>query len=118
MMAADTVVSLLSLQTSGQVRLEVPPEPSEMREGLREILLAGGDPREGFSNDICLAVWLWHSWRSSLEPAGLDREAFVDVVVSYGREIWLWIIGERRWEQCIEGLSGRVERRLPTQSSQ
>jgi hypothetical protein len=109
----NAVLSLVTAETSRQVLLEIPAEPTEMREGLREILLAGGDPREGFSNDICLAVWLWESWRSSLEPEGLDREAFVDVVVSYGREIWLWIIGERRWQPCIEGLLGRVERRLP-----
>jgi hypothetical protein len=109
----NAILSLVTAETSRQVLLEIPTEPTEMREGLREILLAGGDPREGFSNDICLAVWLWESWRSSLEPAGFDREAFVDVVVSYGREIWLWIIGERRWEPCIEGLLGRVERRLP-----
>ena len=70
-------------------------------------------PAKDFSNDVCLAVWLWEWWRSSLEPAGMDREAFVDVIESYGREIWLWIIGERRWEQCVEGLVGRVERRLP-----
>lgn len=113
MKTVNAVLSIVPDQTSRRVLLEIPTEPGDMREGLREILLAGGDPREGFSNDVCLAVWIWESWRSSLEPAGVDREAFVDIVVSYGREIWLWIIGERRWEQCIEGLAGRVERRLP-----
>jgi coenzyme F420 hydrogenase subunit beta len=39
----------------------------------------------------------------STYPLGSDREAFFDVIESYAREIWLWIIGERRWEQCVEG---------------
>jgi len=55
----NAILSLVTAETSRQVLLEIPTEPTEMREGLREILLAGGDPREGFSNDICLAVWLW-----------------------------------------------------------
>jgi hypothetical protein len=113
MMSEAPVVSILASRPEGQLRLRVPPEPEEMRDGLRDIILAGGDPREDFSNDVCLAVWLWDLWCRSLEPVGLDRETFVDIAVTYGREIWLWIIGERRWEQCIEGLAGRVERRLP-----
>ena len=113
MMADAPVVSILTSRPEGQLRLEVPSEPTEMRSGLRDVILSGGDPRSEFSNDICLAVWLWDRWRSSLEPVGLERETFVDIAVDYGREIWLWIIGERRWEQCVEGLAGRVERRLP-----
>jgi hypothetical protein len=106
------VVTLLNAQTSAQLRLEVPPEPVEMREWLRQTVLSGEDPRDDLSNDVCLGVWLWDRWRCSLEPAGCDRESFVDLAIAYGREIWLWIIGERRWEQCVEGLAGRVERRL------
>jgi len=49
----------------------------------------------------------------ALEPLSMDREAFVDVIISYRRELWLWLIGERTWEQCISGLAGRVARRLP-----
>lgn len=107
----DRHVSLLPMS---DLRVEIPEEPQELREWMRSTLLAGGDPRKDFTNDVCLGLWLWERWRSSLEPAGLDREAFVDVIESYGREIWLWIIGERRWEQCMEGLVGRVACRLPS----
>jgi hypothetical protein len=48
-----------------------------------------------------------------LEPAGCTREAFVDVVVANRRELWLWLLGDRRWEQYVTGLAGRVIRRLP-----
>jgi len=95
------------------VHLEIPGEPIEIREGLRQALLEGADWREGFSSDICIGVLLWERWRPALEPAGMDREAFVEVVVGYGRELWLWLMGERRWEQFIEGLTGRIRRRLP-----
>jgi hypothetical protein len=33
---------------------------------------------------------------------------------SYARELWLWLAGERTWEQCYEGLSGRIRRRALT----
>lgn len=29
----------------------------------------------------------------------------------YERELWLWLVGERTWEQCADGLLGRVLRR-------
>jgi hypothetical protein len=44
----------------------------------------------------------------------MDREAFVDVVIAYGRELWLWLMGERQWDEFLAGLAGRVSRRLPT----
>jgi hypothetical protein len=95
------------------VHLEQPEEPVEMREGLRTALLDGADWREGFTNDICIGVFLWERWRPALEPVGLDREAFIDIVTGYGRELWLWLMGERLWEQYVSGLAGRVTRRLP-----
>jgi len=102
------------LQPAEGVHLEHIDEPLEIRLGLRQALLDGADWREGFSSDICIGVVLWERWRPSLEPAGMDREAFVDVVVGYGREIWLWLMGERQWDECLVGLAGRVRRRLPS----
>jgi hypothetical protein len=95
------------------LRLDHPEEPVEMRDALRDALLAGSDWREGFSDDICVGVWLWERWRPALEPVAMDREAFVDVIISYRRELWLWLMGERSWDQCVTGLAGRVARRLP-----
>ena len=95
------------------VRLAYPAEPTEMRDALRDAVVGGADWREGFADEICFGVWLWECWRPTLEPAGMSREAFVDVVVSYRREVWLWLAGERAWEQLLPGLAGRVARRLP-----
>jgi hypothetical protein len=57
-------------------------------------------------------AWLWERWRATLEPVGIAREAFIDVVAGYRRELWLWIVGDRGWEQMLSGLAGRVSRRL------
>ena len=80
---------------------------------LRDALLAGEDWRAGFSDDLCVGVWLWSRWQPALEPAGCTREDFVEIVVSTHRELWLWLLGDRRWEQYVSGLAGRVLRRLP-----
>jgi hypothetical protein len=101
------------LQPAEGVHLEHLDEPVEIRLGLREALLDGADWREGFSSDICIGIVLWERWRSTLEPAGMDREAFVDVLIDYGRELWLWLMGERQWDEFLAGLAGRVSRRLP-----
>jgi hypothetical protein len=95
------------------LRLDHPEEPTEMRDALRDALLAGTNWRDGFSDDVCVGLWLWERWRPALEPAGVDREAFIDVIISYRRELWLWLMGERMWAQLVTGLAGRVARRLP-----
>ncbi len=110
---ATDEADVLSAPESLVRRLEKPVEPVELRDGLRQVLLDGGDWREGFTDDICLGVWLWSRWQPVLEPAGCSREQFVDVVISTHRELWLWLLGDRRWEQYVSGLAGRVARRLP-----
>jgi hypothetical protein len=101
------------ITSAGGPRLELPDEPLELRVGLRDALLDGQDWREGFSDDICIGVWLWGQWQPALEPAGLTRDEFFDAVTAYHRELWLWLIGDRIWEQFITGLAGRIVRRLP-----
>jgi hypothetical protein len=94
------------------LRLEHPEEPVDMQRGLRDAILGGANWRDGFADDICVGVWLWERWRPALEPAGMDREAFIDVIVGYRRELWLWLMGERGWSPLVSGLAGRVARRL------
>lgn len=107
-----TEVDEMAVSAPGPL-LEFPEEPEELRVGLRDALLAGGDWRAGFSDDICIGVWLWSRWQPVLEPAGCTREDFVEIVKSSRRELWLWLLGDRRWEQYVTGLAGRVVRRLP-----
>ena len=58
-----------------------------------------------------LSEWLWSRWRA-LASSGLDQRALDAIVRGYGRELWLWLAGERTWTQCCSGLIGRIDRRL------
>ena len=46
-------------------------------------------------------------------PAIKDPRDLQLIVAGYDRELWLWLLGERTWAQCADGLAGRVRRRLP-----
>jgi hypothetical protein len=95
------------------LRLELPEEPVDIKVGLRDALLEGQNWRDGFSDEICIGVWLWGQWQPALEPNGMGREEFVDAVIANKRELWLWLIGERQWVQFVTALAGRIVRRLP-----
>ena len=99
------------LETKEGLRFEAPPEPVDLRLHLRDTAL---DPEEGEPPryQSCFGTWLWERWRATLEPAGTERETFMDIVAGYRREVWLWILGDRTWEQMLSGLAGRVSRRL------
>jgi len=92
----------------------VPEEPVELRARTRALVEEA--PERGAAL-VDAASWiadpLWERWRPALEPAGMDRERFLRVVAGYRRELWLWVMGERTWEQSAGGLLGRVRRRLP-----
>jgi hypothetical protein len=103
-------------EVEGGPRLELPDEPLDLKVGLREALLSGQDWRKGFSDDICIGLWVWGRWQPALEPNGMSREDFVDVVIADKRELWLWLMGERQWIQFLSALAGRVVRRLPASS--
>jgi hypothetical protein len=94
--------------------LPVPEEPVELRARVRALVERA--PEEGAAL-IDGATWiagpLWERWGPLLEPAGMSRARFLQVVAGYRRELWLWVMGERTWAQSAGGLLGRVRRRLP-----
>jgi hypothetical protein len=104
-------------EVEGSPRLELPDEPLEMKRGLRETLLAGADWRSEFSDDICVGLWLWRHWQPALEPRGYGREEFIDAVIAFRRELWLWLMGDRGWIPFVTGLAARVIRRVPAASA-
>lgn len=95
------------------LRFHVPDEPVQMGVRVRDAVLAGETPGDHIDDEMGVAVWLWNQWSRNLEPIGIDREAFLDIVVSYRRELWFWLMGERGWEPFVTGLAGRVARRVP-----
>ena len=109
----NKVADVTVFEVEGGPRLELPDEPMDLKIGLRDALLDGQSWRAGFSDDICIGLWIWSRWQPALEPGGLSREDFVDVVVADQRELWLWLMGERPWIQFLAALAGRVVRRLP-----
>lgn len=113
----DRVDDMTVVEVDGGPRLELPEEPLDVKASLRDSLLEGHDWREGFDDDICVAIWLWKLWQPALEPYGVSREDFFDHVTAHRRELWLWLIGDRQWLQFVTGLAGRVVRRLPSSSS-
>jgi hypothetical protein len=93
--------------------LSVPEEPAALRARVRA--LVEQDPGGGAAlvdAGSFLADPLWAHWGPALEPAGMDRDRFLEVVTGYRRELWLWVMGERTWAQSAGGLLGRVQRRL------
>jgi hypothetical protein len=96
------------------LRLETPDEPTALRDELRSAVFDGMPWPDGLGNDTRIGLWLWQVWRGAIEPLGLDRETFLETVAAYRREQWLWLVGERRWDAFLSGLSGRVARRLPS----
>jgi hypothetical protein len=115
----DSADSVGILETGEGLRLEYPPEPVELRAHLRESALepGAGTLRTGerTSYESSFSAWLWEIWRPALEPVGVDRESFVEIVCGYRRELWFWILGDRGWDQLLSGLAGRVSRRVPSQ---
>lgn len=96
-----------------ELALATPPEPLEIQSELRRTLLGGADWVATFGAGLGVGDTLWASWGATLEPAGLDRAGFEAVVQGCRRELWFWILGDRRWDQVMSGLAGRVRRRLP-----
>lgn len=95
--------------------LELPPEPEQLR---RRVLDLGRDrPREAqrlLSEGQWIADVLWRAWGEQLDAIGADRTLLVHVARDYRLELWLWVVGERRWNQCVDGFAGRIRRRLRT----
>ncbi len=91
-------------------RLHFPDEPVFHRVQWRERVLAGEDITDVVTGPGGVAEWLWGRWRV-LATAGVDQAGLVAIVTGYRREIWLWLAGERTWQQCCAGLVGRIERR-------
>jgi len=52
------------------------------------------------------------TWGEVLATHGRDALWLRRLVATYRRELWLWLVGERRWDAVEAGLAGRVARRL------
>lgn len=97
--------------------LHVPEEPLALLAEAQEFLhRAPADGLDRIDDGEWITDTLWPVWREPLRQAGIEREQFRQFVIGYRNEVRLWIMGERPWTHCVEGLIGRVERRMKTES--
>ncbi len=89
----------------------VPPEPEELKAARYQAQLSGADIPETWSGDLSVGTWLWPWWETELSGRGVTRDLFFSTLVAYHREEWLWLGGDRRWDQFATGLWGRLLRR-------
>lgn len=98
---------------SGTARpvLHVPDEPTKWAERWLDSVHDGLPLDDVLTGADGFTAWLWSRWRS-LGAAGFSEADLAQVVAGYGREVWLWLAGDRTWAQCCSGLIGRIDRRL------
>ena len=112
-MTADPAGPAQAARPAEGLALPALEEPEALRTSLREAVLAGGDLDQGLcAGEGSIGAWLWARWRAALEPAGMSEAAFLAVVAGYRRELWFWLLGDRGWTPLVEGLGGRVARRI------
>lgn len=85
------------------------PEPVDVRDRWWAAERAGDDRTDLV---VSVADVVWAAWGAHLTDAG--QAWLAEVTASYRRELWLWLAGERPWEQALAGLAGRVYRRVPS----
>ena len=93
--------------------LPVPPEPSELLRHARA--RAEQDPaafRAGLAGGPTLARYLWQQWGAELRLAGAQETDVAAYCAQCARELWLWVMGERTWEELAGLIGGGVLRRL------
>lgn len=94
---------------SAVVQVQTLDEPVQWRQAWWAAEHTGVEPE-----DLVMAITAeaWTVWGRVLTSVGVDRSWLATVVGGYRRELWLWLVGERTWEQTSAGLAGRVTRRL------
>lgn len=90
----------------GQLRLSLRADAERDPEGLRVRL---SDPASQAGADS-VPVWLWQAWGTELGAGGADLSALGAAAAALGREVWLWVMGEREWDELAGLLYGRAVR--------
>lgn len=90
--------------------LVIPEEPLDAKVRLRAFV--GEDPVAGRAAAVGKVTdLLWDEWKEVLVPFGVDAERFSSVVVGATHEVWLWVMGDRPYDQLVASVIGRTVRR-------
>jgi hypothetical protein len=79
---------------------------AELRSGAKDRPAAARATAPGLLADRAIALW-----RDQLGALGIPPEVVRHAFETCRREIWLWVDGDRRWEQLATHLALRVVRR-------
>lgn len=91
-------------------------EPAALRVDLRRG--AGENPAVGKAAAVDAVTELfWSEWGGVLLARGVDRTGFHVVVEGADHEVWLWLMGDRPYDQLVAAIAGRVLRRSRAASS-
>ncbi|HKH87704.1 MAG TPA: hypothetical protein VKA05_02730 [Acidimicrobiales bacterium] len=110
----------VALEPTEQVRpsalrsIELKPlsEPVDLLAELRELAPERPATARAVAPEL-LAEYATALWSDDLDSAGIPEAVVVHAFATCRREIWLWIEGDRRWDQLAGYLSARVIRRAP-----
>lgn len=93
-------------------RLDAPPEPVALRNRYRAEALA--DPsgvRSRLAEGAWIADYLFAEWSGELTSAGVTAFDVAGQAARQAREMWLWLMGERLWDDVASLVIGGVLRR-------
>ncbi|MGO8874502.1 MAG: hypothetical protein ACLQNG_01875 [Acidimicrobiales bacterium] len=93
--------------------LTVIEEPLEVKSELRRILTTEPAAARSAAPRM-LASHALESWAEELEARAVSPAVVTHAFETSRREIWLWLAGDRRWEQLAGHLGARVLRRAAT----
>jgi hypothetical protein len=92
--------------------LAIPDEPLQQKALLRAA--AGEDPVAGRVVALAeIAAMFWRDWKEALAPLGMDEESFASIIAGATNEVWLWVMGDRPFDQLVASIAGRTIRRIP-----
>ncbi len=97
---------------SRDIELKPLSEPVDLLADLREVVPEHPATARASAPDR-LADYACDVWSDQLESAGIPAAVVLHAFATCRREIWLWIEGDRRWDQLAGYLSARVIRRAP-----
>jgi hypothetical protein len=109
-MSPLVVLETHDVRVAAPGRLGLLEEPLEMLAELRR--LAAGEPAAArAAAPRRLAAYAGEAWASELAALGVPDAVVTNSFETFRREIWLWIEGDRRWDQLAGHLGARVMRR-------
>jgi hypothetical protein len=86
-------------------------EPGDLLDSLRAVAARSPDEARERAPQL-LADYAVESWRGALADTGAGPDTVQEAFSAAAREIWLWVRGNRVWEQLSVMLAGRVSRRI------